>query len=130
MSICSFICPWLILTKNVIIMKKNGIKKECIKSEKDTLLALRNLLGKETVWLTPKNAYGDRSKYAFGFSIDKVAKRYNARDKAPAVYSHQYDVNITSILENELRKNGFKVVDVIVGSWVHGWIHRVITQHC
>jgi len=105
-------------------------RKECIKSEKETLLALRNLLGKETVWLTQKNAYGDRRKYAFGFSIDEVAKRYNATDKAPAGYSHQYDVDITSMLEDELRKNGFKVVDVIVGSWVHGWIHRVVTLPC
>ena len=28
--------------------------KECIKSEKETLLALRNLLGKETVWKNKK----------------------------------------------------------------------------
>ena len=63
-------------------------------------------------------------------SIDEVAKRYNAADKAPAGYSHQYDVDITSMLEDELQKNGFKVVDVIVGSWVHGWIHRVVTLPC
>lgn len=102
-------------------------KEKTIKTEKETLLALRNLLGKDTVWLLGKNAYGDRREYAFGFWIDKVAERYKAKDNAPPGYSHQYDTDISELLENELEKNGFKVANVHVGSWVHGWIHRVIT---
>ena len=53
-----------------------------MQSEKNTKQALITLLGKDTVFLTQKNAYGDRRKYAFGFWIGEVAKRYNAIDKA------------------------------------------------
>lgn len=95
--------------------------KECIKSEKETLFALRNLLGKEAVWLVGKNAYGDRTKYEFGFPINEIEKRYNAEDK---------NVDITSMLEDELRKNGFKVINIFVGSLVHGWISRVVKLPC
>jgi len=101
--------------------------KENIKTEKETLVMLQLLLGKDSVFLTNKNAYGDRRKYAFGFWIDKIATRYNIEDKSPAGYSHQYDVDITSLLEDELEKQGFTVVNVWIGSWVHGWIHRVVT---
>lgn len=98
-----------------------------IKSEKETNLALQALFGKNTVWLTQRNAYGDRRKYAFGFWIKKLAERYNLIDNAPAGYSNKYDTDIGELLESELKKNGFNVVNVHVGSWVHGWIHRVVT---
>ena len=111
---------------NKFVNEGNGY----IKSENETLVALRNLLGKDAVARTTKNAYGDRRKYAFKFYIDEIANRYNAVDKAAAGYSHQFDINITALLENELRENGFKVVDVIVGSWPFGYIHRVVTIPC
>jgi hypothetical protein len=103
-------------------------EKKIKMNEKLTLKALQDLLGEETVWLTTKNHWGDRRKYAYGFAIKEVAKRYNAEDKAPAGYSNQYDVCIEYLLEEELRKNGFDVTNVCVGSWVHGWIHRVVTK--
>lgn len=104
--------------------------KKCIKSERATLLALKKLLGKDAVWLTKKNAFGDRREYAFGFDIDEIAKRYNAVDKAPAGYKHQFDIDIAEKLDDELRENGFNVVDVTILSWVNGWIHRVVTIPC
>lgn len=103
-----------------------SVKK--IKSEKETLKELQNILGKDAVFLTQKNGYGDRRKYAFGFWIKPIAQRYGAIDKAPPGYSNQYDFDISDTLEEELKKNGFKVVNIHVGSWVHGWIHRVVTK--
>ena len=103
-----------------------GIKPS-IKKEKETRLALQSLFGKDTVWRVGKNAYGDQTKYAFGFWIKKLAERYNLVDNAPAGYLNQYDTDIGELLESELKKNGFNVVNIHVGSWVHGWIHRVVT---
>lgn len=97
-----------------------------MQSEKNTKQALINLLGKDCVFLTQKNAYGDRRKYAFGFWIGEVAKRYGAIDTAPAGYRHKYNVDIAELLEAELKDKGFEVHDIHVGSWVHGWIHRVV----
>jgi hypothetical protein len=98
------------------------------KSEKEVKEALIKLLGKDLVFAETANAYGDRRKFAFGFRIKEVAKRYNAIDNAPAGYSNQYKVDITTLLENELKENGFEVINVWVGSWVHGYIHRVINM--
>jgi len=107
----------------------NEAKKvsESIKSEKETLAELQALLGKKAVWREPTNYFGDRHKYAFGFSIDEIAKRYGAIDISPAAYRHNFNFDITENLEEELRKNGFKVTNIYVGSWVHGWIHRIVT---
>lgn len=97
-----------------------------IASEKDTLKKLKEIFGNETVFLTEKNFYGDRRKYAFGFWIKQLANKYNLIDKAPAGYSNQYDESVERLLVSELKSNGFEVHNVNVGSWVHGWIHRVI----
>lgn len=115
-----------------VIQLNNTLKEEKpqqrgkVKSEKETLKMLQDLLGTDTVWLLKRNAYGDRRKYAFGFLIDEIAKRYGAVDKALPGYRHQFDRDITNLLEEELEKKGFKVVNIHVGSWVHGWIHRVV----
>ena len=98
-----------------------------MKTEKQTKELLQKLLGKDALFLTQKNHWGDRRKYAFGFYIKPIAKRYGAIDHSPAGYSDQYNVDIAALLEEELTKNGFKVVNVHISSWMHGWIHRVVT---
>ncbi len=98
-----------------------------MKTERQTKLLLQNLLGKDALFLTQKNHWGDRRKYAFGFYIKPIAKRYGAIDKSPYGYSDQYDMDIAQRLEDELKEKGFNVVNIHIGSWVHGWIHRVVT---
>ncbi len=93
------------------------------KQVKEKLIAL---FGKDVVFLTTKNAYGDRRKYAFGFWIKPIAQRYKATDNAPAGYSNQYNIDIGAKLDDELRANGFNSHNVYILSYVHGWIHRVI----
>lgn len=95
--------------------------------EKETFKKLQDLLGKDLVFWIGPNAYGDRRPYAFGFRNKEVAKRYGAIDHAPPGYSDQYDFDIAEKLEEELEANGFKVVNVHISSWVHGYIHRVVT---
>ena len=103
-----------------------------ILSERETLAELSALFGakgKDIVWLTTKNHWGDRRPYAYGFWIGNLADFFGIVDEAPPGYSHQYPVSIEAKLETLLKDNGFTVVDVTVGSWVHGWIHQIGRAH-
>ena len=88
------------------------MKKSNYKTEKETFQALQKLFGKD-VFLEGKNAYGDKRSFAFGFRNESLYKRYNTED-------------ICTSLENELSKNNFECVNIYVGSFVHGYIHRVV----
>lgn len=95
-------------------------------SEKQVLKKLQSLFGVDAVFLTKANAFGDRTKYAYGFLIDKIAKHFGAIDTAPAGYRNKYDMDIGQLLEDVINQNQLRAVDIHVGSWVHGWIHLCV----
>jgi len=100
-------------------------KLKNLQSEKETFEKLKKVFG-EAVFKIGKNAYGDRWKYDFGFLIKELATRYKLEDKAPAGYKNQYDVDIAELLEKELENNSFLWFNPMVGSWVHGWVNRIV----
>lgn len=98
-------------------------------SEKDTAKEIAKVTGlvlNKDFFIEGKNAYGDKRNHAFGFWYDAIEKRFDAKDKAPVGYSYKYPRDKCEKLEVLLLSKGFEVINIWVGSDVHGWMHRVI----
>jgi len=64
-------------------------------------------INEDFFWEHP-NYWGDRHQNAWGFWIKEIQKR-KIKD-----------------LDKYLIKIGLNPVDITVGSWAHGWIHRIV----
>jgi hypothetical protein len=110
-----------------IVLTTKGIIMKAL-SEKQVLESLNSDFG-NIFRMRGKNAFGDRTKYAFNVTIDSVAKRYNVVDKADgATYKHKFDVCIETLLINELKEKGYKVEYMNILTWVHGYLCYKITK--
>lgn len=85
-------------------------------SEKDTAKEIEKITGKKLkkdFFIEGKNAYGDRHEYSFGFWLTGLG---------------EYPASFQKEIEEPLIAAGFEVINIWVGSYVHGWIHRVIKK--
>lgn len=81
---------------------------------------------KEHFRLTARNYWGDRRKYAFMFFYKELDKIFHIRDESISGECYQYP-GMEQLLCDMLREAGLEVIDIVVGSQVHGYIHRVVT---
>ena len=110
----------LLITSKLITMNiKNSIKKvkddvQEFKTESEVLSQLHSLLGKDAVHKSLKDYWGNRFKNEFNFMIKPLTKRYGS------------NVDLGSLLDDELEEKGFIVKNPITGSYVHGYIQRIV----
>ena len=76
-----------------------------------------------------KDGYGTDRPNSYAIWYRELAKAWNIQDEAPSGYSYQYPNEFWQ-KANEMIKmmesKGFRVVDPIIGSHVHGYFSRKI----